>query len=247
VSIKSLDTWFQPWKDRIAPQRIAIVGGEPLLNKNICNIIYLSRSAWSSSFTQHFELVTNGFLLHRYADLPRVLVETDCLLFISVHHDNLLYQQKISEIRNLVDKWREKYGIKVHWSEDYKKDQWSQVFKYTDNNIEPNQDNDPTSSWNCCPVGQQCWQLFDSKIYKCAPLAYLKMHKERFGLSKNWDPYLNYQPLNPDCSDQQIRDFFDRRAEPECAMCPSSYQTLAKPDPIDRKKTFIVKHLEPSK
>jgi hypothetical protein len=37
-----------------------------------------------------------------------------------------------------------------------------------------------------------------------------------------WKPYLNYEPLTPDCSDNELVDFMKMQPQPEwtCKMCP---------------------------
>jgi hypothetical protein len=81
-------------------------------------------------------------------------------------------------------------------------------------------------------TGQQCFQLFEDGLWKCAPLAYLPLQARRFRLSAKWDPYLKYRPLRPGCSDAEIAEFFARKAEPFCAMCPSRPERFRKRDPM---------------
>jgi hypothetical protein len=86
-------------------------------------------------------------------------------------------------------------------------------------------------------VARHCPQLFEEKIWKCAPLAYLKLQDARYPLSENWRTYLRYQPLEPGCTDQAMRDFFSREEEPHCGMCPASPQRFALPVPMRRMET----------
>ena len=105
-------------------------------------------------------------------------------------------------------------------------------------NSEPFEDNDPEQSWNNCRAGQKCFQLYESNIYKCCMTAYLQLQKDKYGdlLSKKWDPYLKYIPLSFDSTDDEIIEFFNRKAEPVCGMCPkkSSIDTkeFGKNDPL---------------
>ena len=80
-----LKQWYAPWHKRIKPKTVALVGGEPLLNKDIENIIYTAREHWQDSA---LELVTNGWLLYRYSNLPAVLKETNTTLYVSKHYDS---------------------------------------------------------------------------------------------------------------------------------------------------------------
>ena len=86
-------------------------------------------------------------------------------------------------------------------------------------------------SWNNCPTGQENFQLYNGKIYKCAPLAYLPLQKEKYpDLSEEWNPYLRYIPLEPD---GDIEEFFSRQAELVCSMCPNSTELMSKPSPLN--------------
>ena len=40
-------------------------------------------------------------------------------------------------------------------------------------------------------------QLYESNLYKCAPIAYIGDVLEKFGMENDpdWKPYLNYEPL----------------------------------------------------
>ena len=76
--------------------------------------------------------------------------------------------------------------------------------------------------------------------------AYLNLQKEKYGkmLSKKWNPYLQYKPLSADCSNEDIIEFFNRKAEPVCGMCPKNPQFFNKKDPLtpvsfyDKKNNF---------
>jgi hypothetical protein len=208
---------------------MAILGGEPLINKDIVDIVYFTREAWNKEYNEYFELVTNGFLLYKYPELPLALKETDCVLYISIHSNDSEYLKKFEDVKKLVDQWVEKYEIKVTYE---KQENWSLPYRGIGNKIEPFNDGDYYESWNNCPTGQKCFQLLDGNIYKCSALAYLPMLNNQINLSSKWDPYLEYKPLTPDCSDQDIIDFFNKGAEKFCSMCPSKPRYFEKPNPF---------------
>jgi hypothetical protein len=58
------------------------------------------------------------------------------------------------------------------------------------------------------------------------------MQAEKYQLSEKWDPYLKYVPLHPECSDEEIVEFFNRKAESVCAMCPAYQTKIIKEDPM---------------
>lgn len=230
ISKKEIREWIQNWSGRLAPESMAVLGGEPLMNKEILDIISIGRDLWKTKKNEFYEIVTNGWLLHRWPDLPKVLLETDCVLSISIHGDSLQYNKKFQEVSNLVNEWINEYGIKVrpyhsslHW--------YRQHLGYGDN-MEPFEDNDAEESWHHCTTGKDCFQLLENDIYKCAPLAYLPLQKSKYpNMSSKWDPYLEYRPLTPDASTSDIIKFFNMGAEEFCKMCPANPMMFKKRDP----------------
>ena len=69
-TIEDAEADYAKWSHRLKPRRFALLGGEPLLNPQIIEHIQLARKHWSDS---NLMLVTNGFFLHRFPELPAVL------------------------------------------------------------------------------------------------------------------------------------------------------------------------------
>ena len=238
VNYDDLKKWYSYWNYRLSPQVIDILGGEPLLHKDLLKIISLTREYWDDVNLKKLNLQSNGLLLDRFPDLPKVLKENNCHISLSKHDDspkyNLLFEKSVS----LLMKWKEEYGIEIEII-DFT-NFWAKLYKGYGSNMEPYEDNDPEESWNNCFTGQDCFQLLDGCIYKCAPLAYLPMVNKKFKLSNKWDHYLTYKPLMPTASYEEIEKFFNMGAESYCAMCPKSIPFYKKPDPlIPRKKIYI--------
>lgn len=231
IPIDELKKSMSLWNKRLIPKMFAILGGEPCLHRELVDIVYMTREMWPESETA-MELVTNGLLLHLHPNLPRALIDTRTTLSISIHSDGSIspkYQKKISRSLQLASEWRSKYGIKVI---EYPSMIWSRGYTGFGSEIEPFEDNNPEKSWNKCVTGQKCFQLFEDRLWKCAPLAYLQLQNRKFKLSEKWQPYLNYRPLTPQCTDEEIVEFFNRQAESECGMCPSEPKNFAKKDPL---------------
>jgi hypothetical protein len=65
------------------------------------------------------------------------------------------------------------------------------------------------------------------------------MTADTYNLSSKWDPYLKYRALTPDCTDEELQEFFNRKAESFCAMCPKNPEILhRKNDPRLNKKHY---------
>ena len=108
---------------------------------------------------------------------------------------------------------------------------WLAQYKGFGDKMEPFEDNDPKSSWNAC-VSRLCVQLHQGKLWKCPALAYLPMQAEKYNLSEKWDPYLKYVPLEHTCDDKELKDFFTRREESFCSMCPATEQYFSPSNPL---------------
>lgn len=211
-----LKQWYAPWHKRIQPKTVALVGGEPLLNKDIENIIYTAREYWQDSA---LELVTNGWLLYRYPNLPTVLKDTKTTLYVSKHYNSKEYNEKFYSIIDNLEKQNVNYKI-------YRNDKtWFQIYKPE---LLPHEDGDPESSWKNCPTYQDCFQLYDGAIWKCPPIAYINLMNKKYTLDSKWDTYLQYKALQPDCTDREIVEFFSRGAESVCGMCPAKLKLTKK-------------------
>lgn len=219
------------WNKRLLPQMFAILGGEPCLHRDLVDIVYMTRDLWPDSRTR-LELVTNGLLLHLHPGLPQALADTGTRLSVSIHGDGSVsekYQDKISRALALARIWRTKFGIDLL---ELPSMTWARGYRGFGNDIMPFEDNDPARSWQNCVTGQKCFQLFENRLWKCAPLAYLQLQDRKFHLSGKWARYLNYEPLGPECTDEEIIEFFNRKAESVCGMCPSDPQEFTKRNPL---------------
>jgi hypothetical protein len=202
-------------------------GGEPSLHPDLASFVALARRHWPGTYLR---VVTNGYFLHRHPRLPAVLQrDSRSCLYLSVHHDSPEYRERLQPILALLETWVHEFGIRVEQYESFKS--WTRRYHGSGSAMEPFHDGNPRQSWEACPA-RTCPQLFDGKIWKCAPLAYLNLQDAKYGLSDSWTPYLQYQPLDPACSDEEIAAFFRREEEPACGMCPARPEHFNLPIPL---------------
>lgn len=227
LSLEEAERWFGAWSSRIAPSVFSLLGGEPAIHPQLAEFVPLVRQHWP---TAKLRLVTNGFLLDRHSSLPARLAEAgDAALIVSVHHRSEAYLARLRPVLALLDRWVSDYGIKVS---GYPSDEWwTRRYKGFGAAMEPYTDGNPRQSWEHCPA-RTCPQIHEGRIWKCAPLAYLGMQDTKYGLSESWSPYLGYRPLDPDCSDAELREFFAREDEAVCGMCPAQPEHFTLPLPF---------------
>lgn len=226
VSLETADEWFASWSQRIVPQRVTLMGGEPSLHKDLTEFVYLTRKRWKYS---QIDIVSNGFFLDRHPDLWKALIDTNTTLGVSVHSDgDPEYREKFEPIYALMKKWISK-GAPVEMRPSII--HWIRQYKGFGDKMEPYEDNNPKRSWSIC-VSKMCVQLHEGKLWKCPALAYLPMQAKKYNLSEKWDPYLKYVPLNSDCTKEELREFFTKREESFCKMCPAKEDYFTPENPL---------------
>ncbi len=227
VSLEEADRWMGSWSSRVSPRTFSLLGGEPTIHPQLPEFLALARRNWPGT---HLRLVTNGFFLHRHPTLPMIMRDDpNSCLYLSLHHDSPEYQERLQPILELVAGWVREFGIHVIYYRSSKN--WTRRYKGFGSEMEPFADGQPRSSWQICPA-KYCTQLFEENLWKCGPLAYLKLQDAKYHLSDKWTPYLGYQPLEPGCSEATLNEFFAREDEPYCGMCPASPQPFEMPIPL---------------
>ncbi len=235
LSLAQAERWMKLWDRRLNPKTFSLLGGEPTIHPDLAAFVALARRHWPVA---HLRLVTNGFLLHRHPALPSVLQgDPNACIYLSVHHDAPEYREKLQPIMELLRNWVRDYGIQVRSNRSFKN--WTRRYYGSGNAMEPFKDGQPRQSWEHCPA-RHCPQLYEGQIWKCAPLAYLKLQQAKYRLSDSWKPYLHYQPLEPGCADEALEEFFRREEEPSCGMCPAHPQRFELPIPLNPSRTVAV-------
>ena len=238
--LNTIREWYLLWNKKIRPRELSMLGGEPLLNKEIVDIIYMTKEVWDVQQDQELELVSNGLLFDKVPNLAKALKDTDCILTITRHSDDPNYVRLFDKSIECIKKSGVNY--RIYNAPDF----WIRVYNGYGENIEPIGSNNYKDSWDNCPSGQQNFTLLNGKIYKCALMAYLPLQKEKYGkkLSSKWNLYLDYTPLSSTNSDSEIFEFFNRKAEKVCSLCPSDCEHMDKPSPLHSPK--YVKIMEES-
>jgi hypothetical protein len=229
IDPEDAERWFAAWSGRAAVRQFNLLGGEPTVHPRLAEFVPVVREHWPEA---RIKIITNGFFLDRHPTLPLALVGAgNCEVALSVHHDSPEYRKRIEPALDLLQCWRSDYGISFRLGDSQRR--WTRRYTGFGDEMEPFADGDQRASWRICPA-RDCKQLHEGKIWKCAPIAYLRMQKQRFRLSPKWDPYLAYEPLAPDCDDAALAEFLRREDESICSMCSSHRRDFALPNPMRR-------------
>ena len=229
ISKDEFVSWIKNWTGRIKPDQFHILGGEPTLHKDLKEFLYLARELWGPD--QEIRLMSNGFFVDRHENLGKALKETNVSSDIGLHSKKEDYLGKLKDNILLMKKWREE-GTTVNFMDFTEEGSgwnltgrtWRRIYKGYGASMLPYEDNDPQASWeNCWMDGARCFQLYEGNLWKCPPIAYLPEAKKKYGdlLSEKWDPYLAYEPLKPDCSDEEFMQFWKSECLSICSMCPA--------------------------
>ena len=229
VGLDEAERWIEPWSRRVEVGTFKLLGGEPTLNPDLAKFPPMVRRRWPRA---DIWIITNGFFLDRHPDLPFALADTGGKIFLSIHHASAEYRARIQPNIDLLMAWRERFGIAVEvWDAV---DRWTRRYHGSGTEMRPFEDADPRASWDHC-AAKRCKQLFEGDLWKCPPVAYLRLQQRKHRLDAAWDPYLRYQPLRPDCTDAALADFLQVEDEAVCAMCPAAPEQFEPPMPIPRR------------
>lgn len=176
-----------------------------------------------------FKINYKWFFLHLHPELPKALLATNTRLICTIHYDSEEYETKINEVKSLIDGWKSIYDFDVVWRESHLN--WTRRYIGFGKNMKPYNDNNLRKSWEKCPA-KYCSQIYNNMIWKCPPLAYLKIQHEKYGLSEEWNQYLRYKALSCDANISEIKRFFNKEEESFCGMCPSNPEIFKMKSPL---------------
>ena len=227
LSLEEFKAWCTPWTSKLAPKVFRMLGGEPTVNPQLGEIVLKARALWPNS---QLTITTNGFYLHRHPHLADILGQTRTSVRLTRHDNSPAYTEKWQKARNLLLDWKARRDFPFF--EEISYERWTRRHKGYGAQVLPFADGNASASWQRCPA-RHCVQLFEGKIWKCSPLAYLQLQKKHHsGISPAWDPYLAYRPLEMAASMNEISDFLSRTVEPFCGMCPANPERFQKASPL---------------
>ena len=120
---------------------------------------------------------------------------------------------------NLLDEAKKKYDFEA---EIRKGLHFYSTYQGEGKDMKPYTENDPRAAWVAC-ANKECRTIHNGRLYKCPPIAFLDLIADRFELrdKKEWKPYLAYEGIEPDVSQEELADFLLAQEEHICNMCPT--------------------------
>jgi len=159
---------------------ITLLGGEPLLNDKICDIIRITRKY----YTKTLRIITNGLLLeHMSKEFFYTCIINNVHIMISKYPINLDYDKIISDLK-------QKYkGLNIYY---YRIDTYFYKHKF---DLEGKQN--IIKNFKTCWVNNlsRCVQLVGTKLYICTYSAYIRHFNKRFNTNLVSNNYLDLSKI----------------------------------------------------
>lgn len=228
-SVNGVQKELLPWSERLAPKQVALLGGEPTVNKDLVPILYAVRELFPFS---ELMLVTNGFFLDRHNGLAKAIVELDVNFQISKHHESEEYNARFAQVMQTLEQWKSEYpGLTYNVRQSLRK--WIQQYEHRDDGKAYPIRSRPTYAWKAC-VQKYCHQIYQGKLWKCPAIAYFRNLEAKLGLEEiaDWNRFREYQPLSADCTTEELQRFVNEKAISACGLCPQNPVKIPIPNPM---------------
>jgi Predicted Fe-S oxidoreductases len=217
VPADDLALWFNHWKEKLLPETVALLGGEPLLNKDIARILRTVRECWPKA---KIEIVSNGLLLTNLteADIDEIK-KTKAYFVISQHTTDPVLVEKIVRGFERLKMARIPFEVRPsirEWLKYHQIGPDGEPFPYQ---------SDPDKAWkNCIP--KECVALWDNQLYKCSLLANAQQAHSEGVIGDAWVSVLTYKPLTLESTSEEIVRHLSGQGVKECCICPEEYELV---------------------
>lgn len=227
VPAEELLQWFRLWSEKIVPEELDLLGGEPLLHPELPRILRESQNIWNQT---RIVLVTNGFMFSKVSpEVFEALEQTQIQVVISDHSSNAAEKKMFEEAISKLREYSIRYKIRKSNSK------WIIQYDTTSDGTPKMFSSNPKKAWDTC-LAKTCIALANNKLYKCAILAsIIEGVCENTFSKENWNSALTYKPLTLDASSQEIMEHLMRREVPACSICPAEKLYIEPKQLIKRK------------
>jgi len=247
---------YRKWSEHVRFQKIAIMGGEPLLNPSVCDWVDGINRLWN----RRVQIMSNGTRLNQVPGLYERLVkfreENDFYrpnwIGVSIHNHNdteryfdeirqflqgpvTYYHRDDADNQNSCHTWGAAHafvdsnGMRVHvW--DYTSFYPAAVSRNQANQFRVHNTDPELAHQHCGFVKFKCHHFMAGKIYKCAPVALFPEFDCQHGFDISADDrelMHSYPALTLDRA-AEANNFFQNidQVIPQCKFCPDHNQTV---------------------
>lgn len=189
---------------------IRLLGGEPLLNKDINKIIKISRKYFKNAY---ITIITNGILLRKMPDdFYKTCKDNNIAISITYYGLNLNYNELFEFVKEK--------GVVVYY---YVAPTEEKVFFRYPMNLLGTEDYEENYKRCWCIKDWQCLQLDGTKLYCCNIGPYIKYFNKKFNTNIVDNEYLDLSQIN-DYS--EIEEWFSKPKK-ICGYCDrNNIQTI---------------------
>ena len=174
-------------------EKITLLGGEPLLYKNLIPTLYYIKELFPHNYDFPLELISNGLLIPKMREeFFKAVKENEFRVIISIYKDFKDYDNifKTLDDNGINRQWYGAYGDENDRPAPYFSAKWLHSH-YS----EEDRKNAQTCHWR-----ETCTQLVDNKIYQCALIAYFKDFDKKFKGLHNFkitdEDYIDLDKIN---------------------------------------------------
>ncbi|MBR0236532.1 MAG: radical SAM protein [Thermoguttaceae bacterium] len=206
---------FETWSKKVVPQKLGILGGEPLLHPELERIIAAAHRCWPES---RIVLTSNGLLFPNKPDsLLQTLKDAGVQVLLSRHVPTEEGERKFQEIVSRL----QKAGVWVTIIPS--SGRWKRYYNIDDNGQPQPFESSSEKAWTMCGPNT-CFNLTNNKLYRCSILANAALAYEEGVLGENWAVTQTYKPLTADASANEIVEhlFLMRGPLKACSICPET-------------------------
>lgn len=227
VPLDELLYWYRSWNTKIHPQNVRIMGGEPLLHPHLEAILQETRHHWADS---RIELITNGLLLPKMKSfLFETIREVRAAVTVSKHFDDVYYNTAFKTGLAVL----QNHGIRPNISKNHQR--WMKCYRIDANGDAHPHHSDPQKAWKICYVKNRCTTLLNNCLYRCPQLGCFAFAAQMGFVPDDWQKVLDYKPLLPSCSQEELKTFMHGGWCEQCGICPEEFQYA---DPYEKLNVF---------
>lgn len=201
--VKDLDRMSELFEKKA--KSIHILGGEPLLNKDICKFVQKTRECFPDTGLTEIRVVSNGILVNKMQpEFWECLHNNRIILSVTKYPLNLDY--------NLMFEKAKKYDVKFEFF-----DNTDQVQYWSNMKLKENGKEDARKSFYKCFLANECVMLKDGKLYTCTLIPNIEHFNKYF--NKNLEVCKeDYIDIYQAKSKEEVFDFLSKPV-PFCRYC----------------------------